>query len=210
MNRNLLTAQERSLIWIPEVMFSNNNLENRLVVDSKAEMFVNRSQNDPKVSKYSDLNNALIYEGDLNPLVYTRTFSEQFECNFNLLYYPFDIQHCHMNLSVPLSVSDQVQLVASGMTYLGPRVLHQFEVVNTFLETRPNQAQFSMTFRRLYEYKLISVYIPTIFLLCISLIINYSSIEHFEVNIMVHLTTMLVMYTLLQAISITLPQVQQR
>ena len=115
-----------------------------------------------------------------------------------------------MNLTVPIAVSDRVKLIAKGITYLGPKVLHQFEVINNFSVTWPNQAQFSMTFRRLYDYNLISVYIPSNFLLCISLITNYSSIQHFEANIMVHLTTMLVMYTLLQAISVSLPQVRMK
>ena len=189
-------------------MFSNNQLQNRLIVDSKAEVTVERTQNEPSISRYQDLNNALIYDGKLNAMNYNRTFSEQFECNFDLQYYPFDIQLCHMNLTVPIAISDRVKLTAKGITYLGPKVLHQFEVVNNFSLTWPNQAQFSMTFRRLYDYNLISVYIPSTFLLCISLITNYSSIQHFEANIMVHLTTMLVMYTLLQAISVSLPQVK--
>ena len=36
---------------------------------------------------------------------------------------------------------------------------------------------------------------------------NFISVEHFEANIMVHLTAMLVMYTLFQATSVSLPQV---
>ena len=88
-NRNLLTDLERDLIWIPEVMFSNNQLQNRLIVDSKAEVTVERTQNEPTISRYQDLNNALIYDGKLNSINYNRTFSEQFECNFDLQNYPF-------------------------------------------------------------------------------------------------------------------------
>ena len=68
-NRNLLTDKERSLIWIPEVMFSNNQLQNRLVVDSKPEVSVNRTQTQPTISRYEDLNNALIYNGKQNSMV---------------------------------------------------------------------------------------------------------------------------------------------
>ena len=62
-------------------------------------------------------------------------------------------------------------------------------------------------FKRKFAYHLISVYIPSLSLLLISLATLYISIDHFEANIMVHLTAMLVMYTLYQAISISLPKV---
>ena len=64
-----------------------------------------------------------------------------------------------------------------------------------------------MKFQRKFQYHLISVYIPSLSLFVISIATMRIDIEHFEATIMVHLTAMLVVYTLFQAISASLPQV---
>ena len=52
--------------------------------------------------------------------------------------------------------------------------------------------------QRKFAYHLVSVYIPSLSLLAVSLATMHISVDHFEANIMVHLTAMLVMYTLFQ------------
>ena len=207
--RNLLSDMERSQIWIPEVIFSNNKFQNRLILDEKAEVSVIRTQNNSYVPGYQDLESGLIFDGLLNKLKYSRTFTEQFTCNFDLRFYPFDIQKCHINLTVPGAVTDLVQLIPENIDYVGPLLLNQFEIINTSANSWPNIAQFTIMFRRLYDYQIISVHIPSVFLLFISLLTNYVNILHYEANIMVHITIMLVMYTLFQAISVSLPQVKR-
>ena len=102
-----------------------------------------------------------------------------------------------------------MQLIPENIDYVGPLLLNQFEIINKSANSLPNNAQFTIMFRRLYDYSLISVHIPSVFLLSISLLTNYANIVHYEANIMVHITTMLVMYTLFQAISVSLPQVNR-
>ena len=64
-----------------------------------------------------------------------------------------------------------------------------------------------MTLKRKIAYHIISVYLPSATIFFISLVTMYVHIKHVEATIMVHLTAMLVMYTLFQAISISLPKV---
>ena len=73
-------------------------------------------------------------------------------------------------------------------------------------ETRGGQAYFYVILQRRFAYYIISVYLPSLSLLMVTHWTNFISVEHFEANIMVHLTAMLVMYTLFQATSISLPQ----
>ena len=56
-------------------------------------------------------------------------------------------------------------------------------------------------------YHVISVFLPSSTIFVISLVTMFVHIKHIEATIMVHLTAMLVMYTLFQAISVSLPQV---
>ena len=74
-------------------------------------------------------------------------------------------------------------------------------------KTKEGQAHFHVILKRRFAYYIISVYLPSLSLLMVTHWTNFISVEHFEANIMVYLTTMLVTYTLFQAISISLPQV---
>ena len=67
-------------------------------------------------------------------------------------------------------------------------------------------AGVQITLCRKLSYHIVTIYIPT---LCLILIAGYTlfiDFSHFEVNIMIALTSMLVTYTLYQSISAYLPQ----
>ena len=205
-NLNILTEEERPEIWIPEVIFANNDLSERMELDDNALLIVNKEEAEGFPSTPRELDAAEVFLGELNPILY----ATKFDCSFNLRSYPFDTQECMMQLVVPKYHEELVELVATNMSYLGPTELSQFEVVKATYDTKDVQAFFIMIFRRRYTYQLVSVYIPSLSLLLITLFTGYIDTSHFEANIMVHLTTMLVMYTLFQAISISLPKVGSR
>ena len=207
-NLNVLTQEEQSEIWIPVVIFENNDESERLVVDNNALIIVKKVEEEGFSASSKELNAAEVFLGDINPLIYRRTFSTKFDCSFNLRYYPFDTQECVMHLKVPMYYEDIVELVASNISYTGPSDLNQFEVIKIKNATINGQALFIMILRRRYTYQLVSVYIPSGSLLLITLVTGFiDTSKHFESNIMVRLTNMLVMYTLFQALSISLPQV---
>ena len=60
----------------------------------------------------------------------------------------------------------------------------------------------------IYQQIFPQVLAPSLCLLGVTIMTSFINTEHFEANIMVYLTTMLVMYTLFQTISISLPQVE--
>ena len=43
-----------------------------------------------------------IYKGKDNNISMSRTYTIDFECNFFIHYYPFDIQQCNMNFFLPV------------------------------------------------------------------------------------------------------------
>ena len=207
-NLNILTEAEREDIWIPEIIFANNDKSERMVLDESALLIVNKMEENGFASSPRELEAAEIYLGELNPILYRRTYSTKFDCLFNLRSYPFDTQECTMELEVPQYHKELVELEAKNISYTGPKELSQFEVVKTTLANKNGKSLFIMLFRRRYTYQLVSVYIPSVSLFAITLVTGYIDTSHFEANIMVHLTTMLVMYTLFQAVSISLPQVR--
>ena len=200
---NILTNEERNEIWIPIVIFDNNNENERFILDDKASLVVRKEENG-YANTFKDLDAAEIYYG---PLIYSRIYSTKFECNFNLRSYPFDTQECFIELGVPHALENKVKLMAENITFIGPTDLSQFEVKNWLVDIENGKVYFIVILQRKFAYHLVSVYIPSLSLLVISLATMHISVDHFEGNIMVHLTAMLVMYTLFQAISISLPQV---
>ena len=75
-----------------------------------------------------------------------------------------------MELEVPQYHQGQVELEAANISYTGPKELSQFEVVKTTLVNKNGKALFIMLFKRRYTYQLVSVYIPSLSLLVISLV----------------------------------------
>ena len=129
------------------------------------------------------------------------------ECDFDLRNYPFDTQECFIELGVPFALRSKVELNAVKIMFEKRIDLTQFFVESSVVSTVDGMAFFIVFFKRKFAYHLVSVYIPSLSLLAVSLATLYISVDHFEANIMVHLTAMLVMYTLFQAVSISLPQV---
>ena len=166
-----------------------------------------RKEGNSSSNAFQDIDAAEVYDASENPFVYDRSYSIDLECDFNLRSYPFDTQECFIELGIPIALQDKVELMANTISYNGLADLPQFVVQSTLAATDEGKAYFIVIFKRKFAYHLVSVYIPSLSLLVISLSTMHISVDHFEANIMVHLTAMLVMYTLFQAISISLPKV---
>ena len=82
-----------------------------------------------------------------------------------------------------------------------------FQVIDAMHDNLRGGANFQVVAKRRFAYFIISVYLPSLSLWAVTHITNFISVDHFEANIMVHLTAMLVSYTLFQATSISLPTV---
>ena len=206
---NVLAEEEREDPWRPVIIFFNNNESKRFLLDEKATMLVRKVEEYGKNSK-TDLDAAMLSYGSDNPFIYGRTYSIELECDFNLRYYPFDTQECFIELGVPVALESKVELEADDIMFNGTTDLPQFQVQSALVDTIDGRAFFIVIFKRKFAYHIVSVYIPSLSLLAVSLATLHISIDHFEANIMVHLTAMLVMYTLFQAISISLPKVKCR
>ena len=206
MQLNVLVSKERNDPWLPIVIFNNHNKRKRLLLDDNTSLVVRKEGNGSRNS-YEDLERAWVFNGEENPFVYERSYSIDLECDFDLRNYPFDTQECLIELGVPFALKSKVELKAVKIIFEKRIDLTQFHVESSVVSTVDGMAFFIVFFKRKFAYHLVSVYIPSLSLLAVSLATLYISVDHFEANIMVHLTAMLVMYTLFQAVSISLPQV---
>ena len=100
-----------------------------------------------------------------------------------------------------------LQLVPGVVRYTGEDTLVQFKIKSPRMVLKENNfLVVELSFQRMFLYHLVSTFLPTVSLLVVSLITMYIDESHFEATIMVSLTSMLVMYTLFQSHSDSLPQ----
>ena len=88
-------------------------------------------------------------------------------------------------------------------------ILTQYDAVH-YLEydasSSKNSAEVEITLCRKLTYHIVNIYIPTLCLIGIAAFTLFIDFSHFEVSIMIAVTSMLVTYTLYQSISDYLPQ----
>ena len=88
-------------------------------------------------------------------------------------------------------------------------MLTQFEVTNIDMHSFPNVTDYiviEFTLTRRYGYFMATTYLPSVCLLLAAEITIYIDESHFEATTMVALTSMLVMYTLYDSSSSSLPK----
>ena len=110
-------------------------------------------------------------------------------------------------MKTPISMERFVNLTAGNITYTGPSSLIQFTIEEPKMRLHSSKyLVVEITFKRLCTYHIFATFLPTTLLMMVTqimLFVDYE--EHFDAAIMVHLTTMLVMYTLYASISDNVP-----
>ncbi len=211
LQKNILTEEEKSSIWIPVIVFHNTQEKMLSKIDIKSTLLVER-KGGHRLSPVSQPWKSYQYDGHKNDLHYFHTYSTNFQCDFLLYSYPFDTQECYMIFSLPTNLINLVEIDLKTADYLGDKQLSQFTVddyhiVKNYTEKELPQGSQVIKFvlKRRFLYQVVTVYIPTFCLLIIMHTTHYYPMKDFEASVMVALTGMLVMTTLLLNVSNNLP-----
>ena len=123
--------------------------------------------------------------------------------------YPFDTQKCPIKVQRADESYNQFVMKWRISPIIEKILLTQYDV-HQILEydndTSSKIAGVEITLCRKLSFHIINVYIPTLVLIMIAGFTLFIDFSHFEVLIMIALTSMLVTYTLYQSISAYLPQ----
>ena len=124
--------------------------------------------------------------------------------------YPFDTQTCPIKVKTPEIFSGQFVLKWSDPPIISDNIkLTQYHVIQNLVydnDTIPNiNIGVQIMLCRKLTYHIVNIYLPTICLIMISGFTLFIDFSHFEVSIMIALTSMLVTYTLYQSVSALLP-----
>ena len=110
-------------------------------------------------------------------------------------------------MKVPQSMEAFIDLSAGGVLYEGPRSMVQFEVES--IEMISKEAHFlvvEIVLKRMFKYHLAATYAPSALLIIVTTMTLFVDQNHYDATIMVHLTTMLVMFCLYQNVSDNMPK----
>ena len=197
-NRNEI-HQEADSIWSPFIVFEP--VENIQKIEPKQDfLFWQVNANNVSDFEYGDntLNNNIYkFSGDKNSLDMTTQNSIEWICNFDLFWYPFDTQTCHLQFYIKQNFA---KLQPVEFVYSGPMELIQFNIQNfSICPTRIRGKQgavASIVFGRPLISNILTVFIPTLILLVISHVANRFDQSYVDMVIGVNLTVLLVLASL--------------
>ena len=114
---NTLGQDEKNKIWVPEIVFYNTEKKDESLNDMKSYIVIQR-EGDNEQTEMTSIHNGNIFNGEENSIVKKRVYDIKFLCNFNMEYYPFDIQTCYMQFKMKGNSGNFVNLK------LGERIIN--------------------------------------------------------------------------------------
>lgn len=141
--------------------------------------------------------------------------SVTYNCDANLKKFPFDVQTCKLWIRFKIPGGSRFTVGTLKNLSMHRRQLLEYEIYslsldidNSVSDLMENNAYVLTTvFRHQYGYYILSIYIPTAFLVFISYISFFFDKEDFPNRIMVPLTALLVLATFLSATTSTMARV---
>ncbi|XP_023345924.1 uncharacterized protein LOC111714922 isoform X2 [Eurytemora carolleeae] len=205
---NTLSIEEKGLIWIPVLVFDNTENKVTTLVDDEASITIQK-QGDYYLSGLDEYSNREYYRGEENPLTLSRFYNTRFLCQYDLQWYPFDIQNCQLQLTMFGKSGDFATLEAEIINFFGKKSIKEFVVESYSMKISENNGQTTLKMNIILGRNLLPIalntYLPSILLIIISYVTIFFKPFFFEAIVTVNLTTLLVLVTLFVSVSSSLP-----
>ena len=177
-------------------MFDNTNKKEFSLIDDKSTIKILK-EGEGKVNGPQDTENKYIFKGDENSIEYKRFYSQEFECEFGLQWYPFDTQNCHLDIVPSTDLRDVIKFVNDKFIYEGPLDLTEYNVKK--IEMKVNNVtmlRVNIFIQRRLLSLVLTAFIPTIILNLMGHMSNYFKEFFFEAIISLNITVMLALTTI--------------
>lgn len=90
---NKISTEGAEKLWIPNVEFKNSRQRIFVTLDDQTSLSVS-SRGNSTPAGIEEFNEARIYAVDSSKISLLKSYKMAFKCEFDLTYYPFDMQHC--------------------------------------------------------------------------------------------------------------------
>ena len=182
---NSLSLDEQLSLWTPTVVFWNTKNQLRTVNDEYTFASIRREANGSIIGK--EINQDIeVFGGSENTITISRVYSIQFYCDYQMSWYPFDQQTCHVEMLLDGVLDNYADLLPGGIKFSGPKELTQyfvknFEIKKDKLKTK-DAVVVSITLGRRLLGTFLTIFFPTILLNVIGYSTNYFKAFFFEVK----------------------------
>ena len=201
----MMGPDDKNTVSFPFFVFENTKQKLESLVDTKAHISVER-RGVGVASDKSLIENKLLFEGAENPMIYDRVYSEQFDCDYQLSWYPFDRQHCTIVIRPTDDLMDYVDIAPAVLRYAGPSDLREFLVTGIKITKTGKNVVVTVSIARMLMSIILTTFLPTIILNLIGHTANYFKPFFFEAVIALNASVMLVLTTMFINVSNNLPK----
>ena len=184
-NMNSLTLDEQLKLWTPTIVFWNTKDQLRTINDKTTFASIKPQGNGSIIGK--EINeNIETYKGSENTISLSRVYSIQFFCEYDMAWYPFDIQTCSMELTMDGVLDNYADLIPGEVMFTGPKELTQYYVKDYKIEQSSLKTKavvvVSVTLGRRLLGTFLTIFFPTILLNVIGYGTNFFKAFFFEVS----------------------------
>ena len=184
-NRNSLTLDEQLKLWTPTIVFWNTKEQLRTINDKTTFASIKPQGRGSIIGK--EINkNIETYQGSENTISLSRVYSIQFFCEYDMAWYPFDIQTCSMELTMDGVLDNYADLIPGEVMFTGPKELTQYYVKDYKIEQSTLKTKavvvVSVTLGRRLLGTFLTIFFPTILLNVIGYGTNFFKAFFFEVS----------------------------
>ena len=92
---NTLTEKEKIEVWSPNIVFANTESQRKVVIDRDVIAKIERLGSF-EASSRSEAIRSYYFNGEVNPLTFSRIYDIEFICSYDMAWYPFDLQRCEL------------------------------------------------------------------------------------------------------------------
>ena len=128
---NMLSLDEQLTLWTPTIVFWNTKEQLRTINDKSTFASVKREGKGSIIDK--EVNEDIeVYSGSENGITISRVYSIQFFCEYQIAWYPFDQQVCHVEMVMDGVLDKYADLQPGSLLFSGPKELTQYFIKDTF------------------------------------------------------------------------------
>ena len=197
--KNLISSEDKERMWRPWTVFENIKQKTDInPTDApKIMMIIPNQAFYFEMDDKTNFRNTRLFKGDENIIHYQKEQVVNWVCDFDLRWYPFDLQKCTMEM---YSSTSTVMIIPSSVKYLGPKeltrhIVKDVTISSATINSMPGIIVEVILGRPLFGTTL-SVFMPTTVLLVLSQMVRVFGQDHLEMVIEVNLTLLLVLATL--------------
>ena len=206
---NIIPRQKAQLLWTPMRDLIHENAIVGDVIYDKNEIKLQPTVPEP-VDPARAVENT-IFNGSYNPLKLTQRIKIKYDCKFDVEKFPFDGQNCSFIMKLKRQKITPIQFASHrDPVYDGPEIVGQFSIGKIYCETnntgKSTRYTITIPMKRKFTNQLINTFIPTLILWFFGYSTLFIDMSDFSDRYMGAGTALLVIATLLGAISGDLPK----